>query len=172
MVANSRGPDSLAHTIRSLGSSITAVTAQDALRADVVILAVPFSAIPALVDEAPPWTGRIVIDASNAYHFPAFTPTDLGGRLSSDVVADVVAGARVVKAFNTVPAKILATDPNQSSGRRVITLSGNDQTANHAVAELIEHLGFAAIDLGSLEQGSRLQQPLGALHEVNLIRIP
>jgi predicted dinucleotide-binding enzyme len=170
LLANSRGPDSLTDTIQELGSTIIAASAQVALRADIVILAVPFAAIPAAVHDASPWNGRIVVDASNAYDFPAFTPTDLGGRLSSDVVAVAVPGARLVKAFNTVLARILVTDPAQSGGRRVIVLSGNDAAANTTIADLIERLGFAPVDLGNLEQGSRLQQPRGTLHAVHLIK--
>jgi 8-hydroxy-5-deazaflavin:NADPH oxidoreductase len=171
LVANRRGPVSLSEMVGALGRSISAASVQDALRADVVILAVPFPAIPEAVRGAPPWNGRVVVDASNAIDFPAFTPTDLGGRLSSEVVADAVPGARVVKAFNTVRAAILASDPAQNGGRRVIALSGNDDKANAVIGDLIEQLGFAALNLGNLSQGSRLQQLGGMLHDVNLIKL-
>jgi 8-hydroxy-5-deazaflavin:NADPH oxidoreductase len=170
-LSNSRGPSSLVSVVRELGPNVQAVTVQEALLADVVILAVPFPAIPDAVRNASPWNGRIVIDASNAIDFPAFTPTNLGGRLSSDIVADAVPGARVVKAFNTVRAAILSTDPLQSGGRRVIAVSGNDEKANSEVGGLIERLGFAALVLGDLSQGSRLQQLGGALHAINLIKL-
>jgi predicted dinucleotide-binding enzyme len=171
LLANSRGPASLAEIVRELGSSVTAASVQDALRADIVILAVPFPAIPNAVRQATSWSGRIVVDASNAIDFPAFTPTDLGGRPSSEIVAAAVPGARVVKAFNTVYAAILAADPADHGGRRVIALSGNDEKASAEVAELIERLGFAPLILGDLTQGSRLQQLGGALHAINLIEL-
>jgi predicted dinucleotide-binding enzyme len=170
-IANSRGAESLADMVRELGPGIVAMNARDALRADVVILAVPFPAIPGVVRGAPAWSGRIVVDASNAIDFPAFTPTDLGGRPSTEVVADIVPGALVVKAFNTIRAPILATDPTHGDGRRVVALSGNDAKANSVVAALIEQLGFAALRLGDLAQGSRLQQLGGAVHAVDLIRL-
>jgi len=170
LVANSRGPASLGDLVRELGPKITAVSAQDALRADVVILAVPFGAVPETVGHVRAWDGRIVVDATNAIDFPAFTPTDLGGRPSSEIVAEAVPGARVVKAFNTLPAAVLAADPAQDSGRRVLFLSGNDAGANSEIAKLIEHLGFAAIDLGKISEGGRLQQFGGALPVLNLTK--
>jgi 8-hydroxy-5-deazaflavin:NADPH oxidoreductase len=170
LLANSRGPASLVDLVRELGTNIAAVSVKDAVQADVVILAVPFSAIPHAVRDVARWNGRIVVDASNAIDFPAFTPTDLGGRLSSEVVADAVRGARVVKAFNTLPAAVLASDPAQHGGRRVIFLSGNEAGANSEIAKLIERLGFAAVDLGKLSEGGRLQHFGGPLPTLNLIK--
>jgi len=170
LLANSRGPASLVDLVRELGPNVAAVPAQDAVRADVVILAVPFGAVPDAVGDVGGWDGRIVVDATNAIDFPAFTPTDLGGRPSSEIVADAVPGARVVKAFNTLPAAVLATDPAQHGGRRVVFLSGNEPEANAEIAKLIGRLGFAAIDLGKLSEGGRPQQFGGALPTLNLIK--
>ncbi|WP_207485695.1 NADPH-dependent F420 reductase [Arenibaculum pallidiluteum] len=157
-LANSRGPASLSELAGRLGPFVTAAPVDEALRADVVILAVPFTAVGGAVAGAPAWDGRIVIDATNAIDFPAFTPKDLGGRLSSEIVAEAVPGARLVKAFNTLPAAVLARDPAQDGGRRVVFLSGNDNAANAVVADLAERLGFAPITLGTLSEGGRLQQ--------------
>jgi predicted dinucleotide-binding enzyme len=168
LVANRRGPASLVDFARELGRHITAASVQDALRADVVVLAIPFPSVPDAVGGAGPWAGRIVVDATNAVEFPAFTPKDLGGRASSDVVAEAVPRARVVKAFNTIPAAVLAADPSQHGGRRVVFLSGNEGSANADVAALIERLGFAAIDLGKISEGGRLQQFGGPLVAIDL----
>lgn len=73
-----------------------------------------------------------------------------------------------MKAFNTIPAAILAADPAEYGGRRVVFLAGNDVAANAAVAGLIERLGFAAIDLGKVTEGGRLQQFGGPLVAVDL----
>ena len=172
MLANSRGPASLAEIARVLGPSIKPATTAEALTADIVILAVPFGAIPETVRPIADWNGRIAIDASNAIVFPAFTPMDLGGRPSSEVVADALPGARVVKAFNTMPAALLAADPAEGGGRRVVFLSGNDAGANRDAAALIARLGFAPIDLGRLAEGGRLQQFGGPFPIHNLIELP
>lgn len=122
-LANSRGTASLGDLIAELGPHITATAAQDAARADVVILAVPFTAVAEVVRDIAGWNGRIVVDATNAIDFPAFTPKDLNGRPSTDIVAEAVPGARVVKAFNTLPAAILAADPARDGGQRVLFVS-------------------------------------------------
>jgi predicted dinucleotide-binding enzyme len=158
LLANSRGPASLEGRIAELGPIITAASVQDAAQADVVILAVPFTAFPEAARDVPGWAGRVVVDATNAIDFPAFTPKDLGGRPSSEIVAEAVSGARVVKAFNTLPAAVLAADPAHDGGRRVLFVSGDDAAANAEIAGLIERLGFAPITLGKLAEGGRLQQ--------------
>ncbi|MBZ9844047.1 NADPH-dependent F420 reductase [Mesorhizobium sp. CA5] len=175
MVANSRGPSSLAEMARALGPNMRPATIGDAAHADVVILAIPFGAIPAFVVNASAaganWNNRVVIDASNAVDFPSFKPADLGGRLSTEIVAKAFPGARVVKAFNTVPAAKLEAPPAQAGGRRVVALSGDDGSARSQVATLIERLGYAALDLGTLRQASHLQQFGGTLVAQDLIKL-
>lgn len=169
LVANERGPESLAPLVAELGSSIVAAPVKDALLADVVILAIPFTAVPGAT-RGVSWGNRIVVDATNAIDFPAFTPTDLGGRPSSEVIADAVPGARVVKAFNTLPAEVLARDPAEGTSRRVLWVSSNDAPASAEIAELIERLGFFAIQLGKLNEGGLLQQFAGPLTVHSLLK--
>ncbi|UVK46543.1 NADPH-dependent F420 reductase [Mesorhizobium sp. AR07] len=175
LLANSRGPSSLTDAVHELGPSVRPVTANEALRADVVILAIPFSAISPLAQSAAAegvdWSGRLVIDASNAIAFPAFKPADLGGRLSTEVVAGAFPGARIVKAFNTIPAAKLAELPEQAGGRRVVVLSGDDADARSRAVSLIERLGYRPLDLGTLRQASHLQQFGGALVARDLVEL-
>ena len=167
LLANSRGPSSLTEIARALGPCIRPGSTNEALRADLVILAIPFGAIAPLAQNAASegidWSGRLVIDASNAIEFPAFKPTDLGDRLSTEVVAAAFPGAHVVKAFNTIPAAKLAEIPEQAGGRRVVVLSGDDADARSQAGSLIERLGYRPLDLGTLRQASHLQQFGGAL---------
>lgn len=171
LVANNTGPESIAGLVNELGSSIVASPMKDALLADVVILAIPFTAVPAAT-KGVTWGGRIVVDATNAIDFPAFTPTDLGGRPSSEAIADVVPGARVVKAFNTLPAAVLAKDPAEGGARRVLWVSSNDAKASAEVAELIDRLGYFAIQLGKLAEGGLLQQFGGPLTVHSVMKQP
>ena len=86
--------------------------------------------------------------------------------------ADLVPGARVVKAFNHLRAELLAGDPRADGGRRVLFYSGNDTAAKAEVAALIERIGFVGIDLGSLAVGGKLAQfPGGPLPNQNLVRV-
>lgn len=172
VISNSRGPDSLQELMRELGPSIRAVNREEAAQAGIVFVAVNWTKLPAAMAGLPDWKGRIVIDANNAIEAPLFKPVDLGGRASSEVFADLVPGARVVKAFNHLRAELLAADPRSDGGRRVLFYSGNDATAKAEVAALIERLGFAGIDLGSLAVGGKLAQfPGGPLPNQNLVRI-
>jgi 8-hydroxy-5-deazaflavin:NADPH oxidoreductase len=170
-ITNSRGPDSIAPLPKELGRHIVPETVEAALKADFVILAVPFSAVEVIARAGSDWTGKIVIDATNAIDFPGFTPTDLGGRPSSEVVAKHLRGARLVKAFNTLPAAVLATDPAQAGGHRVLFISGNDAVANSEVASLVEKFGFAPITLGKLAECGLLQQFGGPLAIQNLVKL-
>jgi len=117
VIANSRGPQSLASLVQELGGGVTAGTVDDAAAADIVVLAVMWPDVSRAVDGLD-WSGRVLIDATND-----FDPSDLNGRTSSEVVADLVTPARVVKAANTFAAAVLASDPQQAGGQRVIFLS-------------------------------------------------
>jgi 8-hydroxy-5-deazaflavin:NADPH oxidoreductase len=171
-ISNSRGPDSLKELARELGPSIHAGTREVAARADIVFVAVNWTRLPAALAGLPEWSGRILIDANNPIEAPLFKPVDLNGRASSEVVAGLAPGARVVKAFNHLRAQVLAGDPRSDGGRRVLFYSGNDSAAKAKVAALIEQIGFVGIDLGSLDVGGRLAQfPGGPLPNQNLVKV-
>jgi predicted dinucleotide-binding enzyme len=84
-IANSRGPDSLKESLAVLGPTIKAGTREQAASADIVLIAVNWSKLPAGVAGLPAWGGRIVIDANNPIEAPLFKPVDLQGRASSEV---------------------------------------------------------------------------------------
>jgi predicted dinucleotide-binding enzyme len=171
-ISNSRGPESLNELVQELGPSIKAGTREAAARADIVFIAVNWTKLPAALAGLPDWNGRIVIDANNPIEAPLFKPVDLKGRVSSEVVADLVPGARVVKAFNHLRAEVLARDPRADGGQRVLFYSGNDSAAKAEVAALIERIGFTGIDLGSLAVGGKLAQfPGGPLPNQNLVKV-
>ena len=165
VLANSRGPESLAALVSTLGEGVSAGTVDEAAGAGIVVIAVPWPSVPEAV-QGLHWDGRIVIDATND-----FDPSDLNGSTSSQVLADLVPGARVVKAANTLGAAVLASDPHEAGGRRVIFLSGDDAEAKSEVSALFEDAGFVAFDLGGLVSGGAMQQLGGPLSGVNLIKL-
>jgi predicted dinucleotide-binding enzyme len=166
VIANSRGSESLTSVVDALGEGVSAGTVSDASAADIVVLAVPWPRVPQAV-EGLRWDGRIVIDPTND-----FDPSDLDGRTSSEVVADLVAPARVVKGANTLGAGVLGSDPHEAGGQRVIFVSGDDGDAKSEVAALFEESGFFVVDLGGLREGARMQQVRAPLAGHNLIRLP
>jgi predicted dinucleotide-binding enzyme len=170
-LSNSRGPETLAEVVASLGPSITAGTREEAASKDIVFVAVNWSKLPAAMAGLPGWNGRIVVDANNPIEAPLFQPADLGSRTSSDVFAEMVPGARVVKAFNHLSAAVLAGDPASEGGRRVLFYSGDDAAAKAEIGALIDRLGFFGIDLGDLATGGRLVQFRGGpLPAHNLVK--
>ena len=164
-IANSRGPDTLASLVSTLGEGARAGTVEEAADAPIVVIAVPWPRVPEAV-QGLHWDGRIVIDATND-----FDPSDLNRQTSSQVLADLVPSARVVKAANTLGAAVLGSDPHEAGGRRVIFLSGDDAEAKSEVSALFEDAGFVAIDLGGLITGGAMQQLGGPLAGVNLIKL-
>jgi 8-hydroxy-5-deazaflavin:NADPH oxidoreductase len=165
VIANSRGPGSLTSVVTSLGEGVSPGTADDAAAAGIVVIAVPWDRVPEAVPGLA-WSGQVVIDATNDW-----AADDLQGRTSSELVADLVPGARVVKAGNTLGAEVLGSDPQEAGGRRVIFVSGDDADAKADVVAVFQDAGFAPIDLGSLATGGAMQQIHHPLAGVNLIQL-
>ena len=158
-MANSRGPASLASFVSSAGPSVRATSPADAVAfGEVILLAIPWRN----KDQLPPgnlFVGKIAIDAMNPYSAVGHV-IDLGERTSSEEVAKQLPGARLVKAFNTMGWKTLETGGQTADQERLtIFLAGDDVTAKTTVATLIEGIGFAPLDTGSLREGGRRQQP-------------
>ena len=164
VIANSRGPESLASVVSALGDGVSAGTVGEAASADIVVLAVPWDRVPEALHDLD-LKGQIFVDATNDW-----AADDLQDRTSSEFVADLVPGARLVKAANTLGADVLGSDPEETGGHRVIFISGDEADAKADVAALFEDAGCAAIDLGDLATGGAMQQIHHPLAGVNLVR--
>ncbi len=161
VIANRHGPASLTSVASALGEGASAGTVDQASAAGIVVIAVPWEKVPEAL-HGRDWNGQIVIDATND-----FDPSDLNGRTSSELVSDLLGGARLVKAANTLGAAVLGSDPHESGGQRVTFVSGDDGGAKSEVTRLFEAAGFFVIDLGGLRSGGELQQVGGPLSGVN-----
>ena len=157
-LASRRSPEELAPVAKALGSGVTPKSLTDALEADVILLAMPYKTYKEVAAAAKSWQGKIVVDATNAYGIP---PEEFGNRASSAVIAEALQGASLVKAFNHLPAEILAQDPEVDGYRRVLFLSGDQEDAITKVAELVSKLGYAPVSLGKLNEGGLLVQARG-----------
>ena len=145
-VASRRPPEALAPQAQAIGSTVVPRTLREAIKADVIFLAVPFQEHREVAKNLTSWQGKTIIDAMNGFG------------VSSAVVAQAFPGARLVKGFNHLLARTLASDPHVEGGRRVVFLSSDDQSAAASVAALAEQLGFAPVHLGKLEEGGALVQ--------------
>jgi len=157
-VATTRDPESFASDAAAIGPEIIPTTLAEAVEADIVILAVRFESHGDVAKTLATWTGKTIIDVTNAY---GVTPEDLGGRPSSKVVAQAFTGARLVKGFNHLIAGVLNQDPAVNGGRRVVFLASDDADAAAQIGTLAEHLGFSPIQLGGLFEGGLLVQARG-----------
>ena len=169
-IANSRGPKTLEDTALGLGERVHASTPEDAVAfGDIVLIAVPWTHKEDAVPDAGPYDDKIVIDAMNPYT-EDFELEDLGDRSSSEITKTLVPGARLVKAFNTIHFRRLGTEgkPSGTKGRLAIFIAGDDAAAKAVVAQLIDEIGFDAVDTGSLASGGRKQQPDSAIYMVPL----
>jgi len=169
-VSGGHGPDRVAPVAANLGQGAEAVTVQEALAAGVVLLAVPWDAVEEVLRTAPLWEGRVLVDATNAikvYAPPRIEVHDFGNGTSSELVAQLAPGARVVKAFNHLPFGQLIA-PVHPGERRASFLSGDDSEAKVGIAAVLAASGFAPIDLGALHTGALLQQAGGPLASIDL----
>jgi predicted dinucleotide-binding enzyme len=157
-VATTRDPASFAADAAAIGPEIIPATLEDAVKADVIFLAVRFEAHPNVAKSLPSWQGKTIVDVTNAYGVPV---EKLGGPSSAELVAQAFAGSRLVKGFNHLGACVLAQDPAVHGGRRVVFLSSDDDAATAEISVLAEKLGFAPIKLGGLSEGGLLVQGRG-----------
>jgi predicted dinucleotide-binding enzyme len=160
VASNARGTESLAALVSELGSSARAATVEEAAAVgDLVVVAIPFGRYTALPTAQ--LAGKIVIDATN-YYPQRDGVIEFAGRTSSELLAEALPNARVIKAFNTIHFQDLATQGNTAlpiDQRRAIFIAGDDDDAKRVVSALIEAIGFAPVDTGSLHEGGFQQQP-------------
>jgi hypothetical protein len=164
ILTNSRGPESLKDLVATLGPAVSAASvAQMVETADIVVLATPWGKTKDAVAQAPAWGGRIVVDPTNNRTKPGPDGLiDIGGRGSSQVVAELVPGAQVVKTLNYEPIPVFgeglsATEP------KALFLAGDSAAAKAKVGALIASLGAEPIDVGSLAVGDDLLKGGGPL---------
>jgi 8-hydroxy-5-deazaflavin:NADPH oxidoreductase len=160
-ISNSRGPESLRQLVSEIGSGARAMTVDEAASfGEIVLLAIPWRN-PQGLPKPDMVRDKIVIDATNPYTKDGEV-VDLNGSTSSEEILKQISGARLVKAFNTIYYRRLATDGKTNAPieeRPAIFVAGDDEGAKAIVMKLIEQIGFAPVDNGSLREGGRRQQP-------------
>jgi predicted dinucleotide-binding enzyme len=167
MLSNSRGPETLDNVVASIEGDVRAGTVEEAARfGDLAAVAIPTQAIRALPPE--PFAGKVVIDANNYYPEPDWRLPELDGDevTSSELLASLLPGATVVKAFNTIYSGRLLEDGHPelpADERLAIPIAGDGSGAKRTVSDLIDQIGFTAVDAGTLAE-TRRQQPGAPLY--------
>jgi predicted dinucleotide-binding enzyme len=169
-ISNSRGTDSLRDIVAQLGPGATAASKEEAAACAMVLLAVPWDNVRETLASLREWNNRILIDGTNPFHGRAgkFTLADVGNLSTSQFIAALAPGARVVKALNTMIVAKLEADPIVNGARRVLFVSADDEDAKKQVETLLAGFGYSVIDLGNLRDGGLIQQAGGPLAGRNL----
>ena len=156
------GSDKIRKIVAESGANAKAGTVQDAVQSsDILLLATPWPATKQAVADAGSLAGKIVIDATNPF-LRDLSGLEVGVSSSGgELVAQWAEGAKVVKAFNSIGANIMA-DPNLGGQSALLLYCGDDAGAKAAVRDLATELGFDARDAGPLRQ-SRVLEPLALL---------
>src|SRR5580693_3445473 len=164
-LSNNRGPESLREIVNQLGPGAMAVTKEEAAACKMVLLAVPWDNVPETLANLPKWKNQILIDGTNPFHGKAgnFTPANVGNLSTSQFVAALAPGARVVKALNNMIVPNLEADPSLNGARRVAFISADDAGAKKRVEALLKTFGYSVVDLGNLRDGGLIQQAGGPL---------
>ena len=157
-VATTRDPESFASAAAAIGPGIIPKTLEQAIKADIIFLAVRYESHREVAKALSSWKGKTIVDVTNAY---GVSPEELGGQPSSRVVAQTFTGAKLVRGFNHLVAAVLDQDPAVQGGRRVVFLASDDDSAAAEIAGLAEKLGFSPIQLGGLSAGGLLVQARG-----------
>lgn len=161
VIANSRGPETLAGLVDELGPRATAGTAVEAAVAgDAVVVTVPLKAIDQLPTEA--LAGKIVLDTNNYYferdgHIEAL---DKGETTTSELLQQQLPTSRIAKAFNHIPAADITTDgtPAGTPNRRALAVAGDDAEAVAFATKLYDEFGFDAVNVGPLSESWRVER--------------
>ena len=169
-LSNNLSPESLREIVNQLGPGAMAATVEEVVACEMVLLAVPWDNVPQTLASLPKWKNQILIDGTNPFHGSGgkFTPADVGNLSTSQLVAALAPGARVVKALNTMIVPNLEAEPIVNGMRRVAFISADDDGAKGQVEILLAGFGYSVIDLGNLRDGGLIQQAGGSLAGRNL----
>ncbi len=161
VIANSRGPETLADLVAELGPKARAATATEAAAAaDIAVVTVPLRAYRDVPVE--PLAGKIVLDTNNYYwerdgHIDAL---DRGEATTSGLLQEHLPTSKVVKAFNHIGARDITTDgsPAGTPNRRALATAGDHPDAVAFVTDFYDRLGFDTVNVGPLSESWRVER--------------
>ncbi len=170
LIANSRGPQSLAARLAETGATAKPASVSEALACDTVFLAVPWLKVSEVLRPDIAWNGRILVDTTNIFvsYAPDFRVDDLKDDSGSEIIARLAPSARVVKAFNTLPFKVMFA-PTPASLKRVLFIAGDEGEAVSTVSRLIKELGLHPVAVGRLAEAGRQMELGGPLSSLELL---
>ncbi len=161
VIANSRGPETLAELVAELGPQAKSATAQEAASAgEIVVVTIPLHAYQDVPVE--PLAGKVVIDTNNYYweRDGRIEALDRGEATVSGLLQEHLPASKVVKGFNHIPAQDITTDgtPAGTPDRRALAVSSDFPEAVELVTGLYDELGYDAVDVSPLSESWRVER--------------
>ena len=141
--------------LKSGPNAKVATLAGAAEASDVLVIAVPWSAVEETLALAGPLTGKVVIDCVNPLK-PDLSGLIVESTSAAEQIARLIPQARIVKAFNTASTKVML-DPSFPAGAATMFYCGDDADAKLLVKALIEQIGFQPVDAGPLHNARHLE---------------
>ena len=157
-VSFSRDGASLRRLVEEIGPAATVGTPRETVEfGDVVVISVPWDALPQALEQAGSLTGKIVIDTTNQFGSQALPAQ---GETAAHFNAERMPGARYTKSFNTLTAGFQAEAAGRHGDERVVQwICGDDQEAKRVVSDLVEDAGFIPVDLGGTAECTVMEMP-------------
>ncbi len=153
-----RDTSKLERLAAELGEAASTGRAADAVAfGDLVILSVPWGAIPEALAQAGELAGRLVVDTTNQF---GSGPMPGSGQTAAAFNAQRMPGARYVKTFNTLTAGFQAQAADRDPAERVVQwICGDDAEAKRVVAGLVDQMGYVPVDLGGTDGCAVMEAP-------------
>ncbi len=143
---------------QKLGGDTTGTVLGNLIDSDVVIFALPYSAIPEVIEKhKSQLAGKILVDISNPVDFKTLTLIPPAGTSGAETIAqELPQGAKLIKAFNTTSAGTLIN--GKVDGHILdVFMAGDDQASKDTLKKIIEESGMRALDAGPLANARHLE---------------
>ena len=155
ILISSRHPEELQDLARSLGPKARAGTPREAaVFGDVVLISIPYGALPQIGrDLKAELAGKIVLDTGNPYPGRDGDMAEEARRKGTGVAsAEYLPGARLVRAFNAINSRSLASEAHRAGDAVGIPLAGDDAEALKVAQRLVRDAGFEPVVVGGLSR--------------------
>ena len=150
---------------KSIGAKVSAASIKDAAKAEVVVLAVPFSAAAEVISAAGGLAGKVVVDITNPLTADYMGLTIGHDTSAAEEIQKLAPKAKVVKAFNTIFASLFQAGGKVGAAPATVFVAGDDEAANKTVEQIASKAGFAVQQTGGLKL-ARYLEPLAGLNIV------
>lgn len=157
-----RDMDKASAVAQKAGAGARSIT-EAAQGAELVVLAVPFEAAAAVLKAAKVEAGTVVIDITNPLTADYMGLTIGHSTSAAEEIAKALPELKIVKAFNTIFAQVLASGGDFDGRKITAFIAGDDADAKGKVLSLAESLGYAPVDAGGLVN-ARYLEPLAGLN--------